>query len=73
MTETPHELTGVFYVHDAEEADQKGHAAAGAYFGDTDYVLTLSTSEIRTLGDQVLGYEVTYAARRPYPNERIRR
>lgn len=57
-----HTLRGSLSVSDAAEAEDRARAAAAAYFGDRPFCLSLSVSEVRTHGDDVVGYLVDYTA-----------
>ena len=57
-----HTLRGTFKVHNAADAEEKAQAAASDYFGDVPLCVDVDVEEIRTLGDQVVGYTVNYTA-----------
>ena len=57
-----HTLRGTFKVHNAADAEEKAQSAASDYFGDVPLCVDVDVEEIRTLGDQVVGYTVDYTA-----------
>ena len=57
-----HTLRGTFKVHNAADAEEKAQSAASDYFGDVPLCVDVDVEEIRTLGDQVVGYTVGYTA-----------
>jgi hypothetical protein len=55
-------LHGTCWASNAAEAEAKAREAAGAYFGERSFRLTIIVREIRTIGDRVVGFEVDYTA-----------
>ena len=59
-----HTLRGTIFVRDAAKAEELATDAARAYFGDLPFTIWFSANEVRTMGGQVLHYEVDYTAER---------